>query len=183
MAQACSSEVMMLRMARKYDYNTNSIVYANNQPYTKDSYIRAGQGETIDDMLRFCRQMWKMKVDNAEYALLTAIVIFSGKQPAPGFRFGYRGSACDRPPARPPFWLRVSRDPVIWSTNACHSVNRRACFGLNRDQSWAMFRCVHPFDEPDLIRDMLLVWVSRVVHRDVHLIEMISTVGGVGMVY
>lgn len=76
--QACSSEVMMLRMARKYDYNTNSIVFANNQPYTKDSYIRAGMGETIDDLLRFCRQMWAMKVDNAEYALLTAIVIFSG---------------------------------------------------------------------------------------------------------
>jgi hypothetical protein len=29
--------------------------------------------------LRFCRQMYAMKVDNAEYALLTAIVIFSGK--------------------------------------------------------------------------------------------------------
>ncbi|KAK7600927.1 hypothetical protein V9T40_008368 [Parthenolecanium corni] len=77
--KACSSEVMMLRMARKYDYNTNSIVFANNQPYTKDSYIRAGMGETIDDLLRFCRQMWAMKVDNAEYALLTAIVIFSGR--------------------------------------------------------------------------------------------------------
>lgn len=74
---------MMLRMARKYDYNTNSIVFANNQPYTKDSYIRAGMGETIDDLLRFCRQMWAMKVDNAEYALLTAIVIFSGESFCP----------------------------------------------------------------------------------------------------
>lgn len=77
--QACSSEVMMLRMARKYDSNTDSIVFANNQPYTKDSYSDAGMGETIDDLLRFCRQMWAMKVDNAEYALLTAIVIFSGQ--------------------------------------------------------------------------------------------------------
>lgn len=66
-------------MARKYDSNTDSIVFANNQPYTKDSYNDAGMGETIEDLLRFCRQMWAMKVDNAEYALLTAIVIFSGK--------------------------------------------------------------------------------------------------------
>ncbi|XP_015171083.1 PREDICTED: ecdysone receptor isoform X3 [Polistes dominula] len=75
--KACSSEVMMLRMARKYDVQTDSIIFANNQPYTRDSYNVAGMGETIEDLLRFCRQMYAMKVNNAEYALLTAIVIFS----------------------------------------------------------------------------------------------------------
>lgn len=75
--KACSSEVMMLRMARKYDVQTDSIIFANNQPYTRDSYNIAGMGETIEDLLRFCRQMYAMKVNNAEYALLTAIVIFS----------------------------------------------------------------------------------------------------------
>lgn len=75
--KACSSEVMMLRMARRYDATTDSILFANNQPYTRDSYSMAGMGEIVDDLLRFCRQMYNMKVDNAEYALLTAIVIFS----------------------------------------------------------------------------------------------------------
>ncbi|KAL0268217.1 UNVERIFIED_CONTAM: hypothetical protein PYX00_010243 [Menopon gallinae] len=75
--KACSSEVMMLRMARRYDVGTDSILFANNQPYTRDSYNLAGMGETVDDLLRFCRHMYSMKVDNAEYALLTAIVIFS----------------------------------------------------------------------------------------------------------
>lgn len=77
--KACSSEVMMLRMARKYDVVTDSIIFANNQPYTRDSYSLAGMGETIEDLLHFCRQMYAMKVNNAEYALLTAIVIFSGE--------------------------------------------------------------------------------------------------------
>lgn len=75
--KACSSEVMMLRMARRYDVQSDSILFANNQPYTRDSYSMAGMGDTVDDLLRFCRQMYAMKVDNAEYALLTAIVIFS----------------------------------------------------------------------------------------------------------
>ncbi|XP_046745362.1 ecdysone receptor-like isoform X4 [Diprion similis] len=75
--KACSSEVMMLRMARSYDAVSDSIVFANNQPYGKDSYSLAGMGETVDDLLKFCRQMFAMKVDNAEYALLTAIVIFA----------------------------------------------------------------------------------------------------------
>lgn len=70
---------MMFRMARRYDVQSDSILFANNQPYTRDSYSLAGMGETIEDMLRFCRQMYAMKVDNAEYALLTAIVIFSGE--------------------------------------------------------------------------------------------------------
>lgn len=76
--KACSSEVMMLRMARKYDAMSDSIIFANNQSYTRDNYSIAGMGDTIDNLLHFCRQMYAMKVNNAEYALLTAIVIFSG---------------------------------------------------------------------------------------------------------
>ncbi|CAH2006190.1 unnamed protein product [Acanthoscelides obtectus] len=75
--KACSSEVMMFRMARRYDVNSDSILFVNNQPYSRDSYNLAGMGDTIDDLLHFCRTMYSMKVDNAEYALLTAIVIFS----------------------------------------------------------------------------------------------------------
>ncbi|RZF37745.1 hypothetical protein LSTR_LSTR016417 [Laodelphax striatellus] len=67
----------MLRTARKYDVNTDSILFANNQPYTRDSYTLAGMGYVVEDLLQFCRHMYRMKVDNAEYALLTAIVIFS----------------------------------------------------------------------------------------------------------
>lgn len=75
--KACSSEVMMFRMARRYDYRTDSILFSNNQPYSRDSYNLAGMGDTIEDLLHFCRTMYSMKIDNAEYALLTAIVIFS----------------------------------------------------------------------------------------------------------
>lgn len=35
--------------------------------------------DTIEDLLHFCRQMYSMRVDNVEYALLTAIVIFSDR--------------------------------------------------------------------------------------------------------
>lgn len=76
--KASSSEVIMLRMARKYDIQTDCIIFANNEPYTKDSYKLAGVGDTIEDLMHFCRQMYSMKVNNAEYALITAIVIFSG---------------------------------------------------------------------------------------------------------
>lgn len=77
--KACSSEVMMLRMARRYDADSDSILFANNRTYTRDSYVLAGMAETIEDLLHFCRQMYRMGVDNVEYALLTAIVIFSDR--------------------------------------------------------------------------------------------------------
>jgi ecdysone receptor len=76
--KACSSEVMMLRCARRYDANTDSIVFANNLPYTRDSYNVAGVGDNAEPLFHFGKQMSTMKVDNAEYALITAIVIFSG---------------------------------------------------------------------------------------------------------
>ncbi|RWS26353.1 ecdysone receptor-like protein [Leptotrombidium deliense] len=75
--KACSSEVMMLRCSRKYDIKTDSIVYANNQPYTRENYLSASVGDSADALFNFCRNMCVLKVDNAEYALLTAIVIFS----------------------------------------------------------------------------------------------------------
>jgi len=77
--KACSSEVMMLRCSRKYDIKTDSIVYANNQPYTRENYRSASIGEAADSLFNFCRSMCVLKVDNAEYSLITAIVIFSGK--------------------------------------------------------------------------------------------------------
>ncbi|XP_061517040.1 ecdysone receptor [Anopheles gambiae] len=77
--KACSSEVMMLRMARRYDAETDSILFANNRSYTRDSYKMAGMADTIEDLLHFCRQMYTLTVDNVEYALLTAIVIFSDR--------------------------------------------------------------------------------------------------------
>ncbi|OQR74047.1 ecdysone receptor-like [Tropilaelaps mercedesae] len=75
--KACSSEVMMLRGARKYDVATDSIVFANNQPYTLENYRSASVGDNADALFQFCRNMCNLRVDNAEYALLTAIVIFS----------------------------------------------------------------------------------------------------------
>ena len=78
--KACSSEVMMLRCARRYDANTDSIAFANNLPYTRKSYHIAGLGDTVDSVFSFSKTLSLMKIDNAEYALLTAIDIFSGKQ-------------------------------------------------------------------------------------------------------
>jgi len=75
--KACSSEVMMLRTARRYDHQSDTIIFANNHPYTRDNYSVAGVGDSADPLFNFCRHMCAMKVDNAEYALLTAIVIFS----------------------------------------------------------------------------------------------------------
>lgn len=69
----------MLRMARRYDHNSDSIFFANNRSYTRDAYKMAGVADNIEDLLHFCRQMYAMKVDNVEYALLTAIVIFSDR--------------------------------------------------------------------------------------------------------
>ncbi|XP_050726759.1 ecdysone receptor-like isoform X5 [Eriocheir sinensis] len=75
--KACSSEVMMLRAARRYDSKTDCIVFGNSFPYTQASYALAGLGDSAEVLFRFCRSLCKMKVDNAEYALLAAIAIFS----------------------------------------------------------------------------------------------------------
>ena len=76
--QGSACEVMMLRTARRYDVETDTIVFANGMPYTKENMRFAGLKSYVDGMFDFCRGMGKLRVDNAEYAMLIAICIFSG---------------------------------------------------------------------------------------------------------
>ncbi|XP_076035687.1 ecdysone receptor-like isoform X2 [Oratosquilla oratoria] len=75
--KASSSEVMTMRAARKYDADSDTIIFGNSYPYSREHYYMAGLDVTVGPLFKFCRQMYKMRVDNAEYALLTAITIFS----------------------------------------------------------------------------------------------------------
>ncbi|ESO11616.1 hypothetical protein HELRODRAFT_108893 [Helobdella robusta] len=75
--KASSSEVMMLRTARRYDPETNSIVFAHGTLFTPDSMILGGLKEIIGKMFEFSKSMNQLLVDNTEYALLIAISIFA----------------------------------------------------------------------------------------------------------
>ena len=71
----------MLRTARCYDTKTDSLVLGNvttSWAYTRDQYRQAGMGELTEAIFDFARSLTKMKLDIAEYALLTAVAIFSG---------------------------------------------------------------------------------------------------------
>merc|ERR1719278_1777965 len=59
--KGCSSEVMMLRGARRYDPQTDSIVFATNHPFREENYDKAGLGN--EELFHFCRRMTRMKVD------------------------------------------------------------------------------------------------------------------------
>ncbi|GAV02288.1 EcRA1 [Ramazzottius varieornatus] len=74
--KACACELVMLRCARRYDTGTDSIVFANNVPFTRENYNSAGLSNG-DGLYNFCKSMCAMRVDNAEYAILSAIIIFS----------------------------------------------------------------------------------------------------------
>ncbi|XP_064647837.1 ecdysone receptor-like [Lineus longissimus] len=75
-----ASEVMMLRTARRYDLRTHCIIFSNNQPFTKDQLSFGGMEEFTDFMWPFCRSMAELHTDNAEFALITAITIFSERE-------------------------------------------------------------------------------------------------------
>ncbi len=57
---------------------TDTIVFADGMPYTRDNLRFAGLHDYTDSMFHYCRAMGRLGVDNAEYALITAIAIFSG---------------------------------------------------------------------------------------------------------
>lgn len=70
---------MMLRVARRYDDGTGTILFANNQSYSSERYNHMGIGYLAEDLIHFCKQLFNLDVDNVEYSLITAIVIFSDR--------------------------------------------------------------------------------------------------------
>ena len=69
---------MTLRTARRYDLDTDTVIFGNGVPFSRDSMKLGGLQEWVDSMFAFCRKMAILGVDNAEYSLITAICIFSG---------------------------------------------------------------------------------------------------------
>lgn len=77
-------EVMMLRTARRYDTDTNTVVFADGMAHTQQSMSMAGLHSFVSSMFEFCGGMGHLRVDNAEYALVTAISIFTDR---PGLKY------------------------------------------------------------------------------------------------
>ena len=71
--KAASSETM-IRTARRYDPIKDTIVFSNNDAYDNSAYDTAGLRN--DDFFQFC----KLNVDDAEFAILTAITVFSDRE-------------------------------------------------------------------------------------------------------
>jgi len=79
--QASSSEVMVLRTSRRYDPETDTIVFGDGNPISPSMMAlgHCGLDEFANAMFEFSRGMASLGVDNAEYALLISICIFSGQ--------------------------------------------------------------------------------------------------------
>ena len=67
----------MLRTARRYDPETNTVVFGDGTPFTSTSMAFGGLQGYVDIMFDFSKGMSSLFVDNAEYSLLTAMCIFS----------------------------------------------------------------------------------------------------------
>ncbi|XP_006014951.1 oxysterols receptor LXR-beta isoform X1 [Alligator sinensis] len=80
--KASTIEIMLLETARRYNHETESITFLKDFTYSKDDFHRAGlQVEFINPIFEFSRGMRGLQLDDAEYALLIAIDLFSGDRP------------------------------------------------------------------------------------------------------
>uniref|UniRef100_A0A4W3H0N6 NR LBD domain-containing protein n=1 Tax=Callorhinchus milii TaxID=7868 RepID=A0A4W3H0N6_CALMI len=75
-------QIMLLETARRYNHDTECITFLKDFSYSKDDFARAGlQFEFINPIFEFSKGMKKLQLDDAEYALLIAINIFSADRP------------------------------------------------------------------------------------------------------
>ncbi len=75
--QGSAIEVMLLRVALRYDKQKDAIMFGNEQPYTRKQLQDGGIGDLVDPMYDFAQSMSELDLDYAEYVLLMAITILS----------------------------------------------------------------------------------------------------------
>ena len=71
----------MLRASRRYDPETDTVVFGDGNPFSPSLMAlgHCGLEEFVEAMFHFARGMAALGVDNAEYALLISLCIFSGE--------------------------------------------------------------------------------------------------------
>lgn len=69
----------MLRTARQYDPESDTVIMADGKAYTRNTLCFAGLESLVPAMFNFCGALASMKVDNAEFGMLTCISLFSGR--------------------------------------------------------------------------------------------------------
>ncbi|XP_018618678.1 oxysterols receptor LXR-alpha-like [Scleropages formosus] len=75
-------EIMLLETSRRYDPAIESITFLKDFSYNKEDFAKAGlQFEFINPIFEFSKGMNDLHLDEAEYALLIAINIFSADRP------------------------------------------------------------------------------------------------------
>nr|XP_025046666.1 oxysterols receptor LXR-alpha isoform X2 [Pelodiscus sinensis] len=75
-------EVMLLETSRRYNPETESITFLKDLSYNRDDFAKAGlQFEFINPIFEFSKGMNELQLNDAEYALLIAINIFSADRP------------------------------------------------------------------------------------------------------
>ncbi|XP_063970717.1 oxysterols receptor LXR-alpha-like [Lytechinus pictus] len=75
-------EVIMLRVALRYDRELDAIMFGNEMPYTRKQLLEGGIGDLVDPMYNFAKSMSELELDYAEFILLMAITILSPDRPA-----------------------------------------------------------------------------------------------------
>ncbi|XP_005990993.1 oxysterols receptor LXR-beta isoform X2 [Latimeria chalumnae] len=80
--KASTIEIMLLETARRYNDENDCITFLKDFTYSKEDFQRAGlQVEFINPIFEFSKGMRLLQLDDAEYALLIAINIFSADRP------------------------------------------------------------------------------------------------------
>ncbi|XP_072842129.2 oxysterols receptor LXR-alpha isoform X1 [Pogona vitticeps] len=75
-------EVMLLETSRHYNPETECITFLKDFSYNRDDFAKAGlQFEFINPIFGFSKGMNELQLNDAEYALLIAINIFSADRP------------------------------------------------------------------------------------------------------
>uniref|UniRef100_G3WXR8 Nuclear receptor subfamily 1 group H member 3 n=1 Tax=Sarcophilus harrisii TaxID=9305 RepID=G3WXR8_SARHA len=74
--------VMLLETSRRYNPGSESITFLKDFSYNRDDFAKAGlQVEFINPIFEFSRAMNELQLNDAEFALLIAISIFSADRP------------------------------------------------------------------------------------------------------
>ena len=68
----------MIWTARRYDPAARSNVYSNHDTFDNSAYDNVGLRN--DQLFQFCKKVAKLSLDDAEFALLTAIAVFSDRE-------------------------------------------------------------------------------------------------------
>ncbi|XP_038072414.1 thyroid hormone receptor alpha-like [Patiria miniata] len=143
--KSCCMEIMCLRIAQKYDPDTQQLIFSNGMPLDKSELKQGALGELVEPIFDFAVGLARLQLTETEMALLAAVLLIAGDRPGlkdaksvellqDTLLTAFQHFINETRPTTPVHWAKILMKITDLRTISARHAERLLCIKLDKSQ-------------------------------------------------